>query len=61
MLFMGRLTGWASNFRDNDHQSKPSNRIHTRQTQHRKVQPWRPAGQRTQVWPYLVRIEFLAA
>ncbi len=31
-------------------------------THHRKVQPWRPGSAREiHVWPYLVRVEFLAA
>ncbi len=31
-------------------------------THHRKVEPWRPGWAREiHVWPYLVRIEFLAA
>ncbi len=31
-------------------------------THHRKIYPWRPSwGRELQVWPYLLRIEFLAA
>src|SRR5947208_6510425 len=31
-------------------------------THHRKVQPWRPGwAKELHVWPYLLRIEFLAA
>jgi hypothetical protein len=65
MLFLVPFFTWlgVKQSRDNDHlivalEQDPK----LAKTSHRKVEPWRPGwAKEIHVWPYLVRIEFLAA